>query len=61
MNLCRISNIIDQNHCRFHFRYVINELIETEQDYVKDLGGIVEVSITADKRGYPSQKHAYII
>ena len=25
------------------FRYVINELIETEQDYVKDLGSIVEV------------------
>jgi len=28
-------------------RYVIAELIETEKDYVKDLGLIVEVHITS--------------
>lgn len=31
---------------RFHCRFVLNELIQTEKDYVKDLGIVVEVSHT---------------
>jgi len=34
---------IDVCECFNHFRFVINELIETERDYVRDLGLVVEV------------------
>lgn len=27
----------------FHIRYVLMEFVETERDYVKDLGSIVDV------------------
>lgn len=32
------------------FRYVLMELVETERDYVKDLGSIVDVSTESQKK-----------
>lgn len=47
-----LTKVTDQlnssfNHAEFNFlhRFVMQELLETENDYVKDLGLVVDVSI----------------
>ena len=44
MELSIISSvfILQKSMC---FRYVLQELVDTERDYVKDLGCVVEVSV----------------
>lgn len=37
-------NIVKYLCVLFSFRFVLNELVQTEKDYVKDLGIVVEVS-----------------
>lgn len=40
-----VTAVIEMRLVYFIFSYVIAELIETEKDYVKDLGLLVEVSL----------------
>lgn len=51
-----LTKVTDQlnisfNHAKFNFlhRFVMQELLETENDYVKDLGLVVDVSIYTNR------------
>lgn len=51
-----LTKVTDQlntsfNHAEFNFlhRFVMQELLETENDYVKDLGLVVDVSIYTNR------------
>uniref|UniRef100_A0A673NM65 Kalirin-like n=1 Tax=Sinocyclocheilus rhinocerous TaxID=307959 RepID=A0A673NM65_9TELE len=41
-SFCACAEVFNKNNCLFYCRFVVNELIQTEKDYVKDLGIVVE-------------------
>uniref|UniRef100_A0A4W3IS77 non-specific serine/threonine protein kinase n=1 Tax=Callorhinchus milii TaxID=7868 RepID=A0A4W3IS77_CALMI len=49
-----ILNVMVHNLSLFHHRYVLNELVQTEKDYVKDLGIVVEAFMKkVEEKGIP--------
>lgn len=61
-----LTKVTDQlnssfNHAEFNFlyRFVMQELLETENDYVKDLGLVVDVSIYTNTYIHLTALHLY--
>lgn len=61
-----LTKVTDQlnssfNHAEFNFlhRFVMQELLETENDYVKDLGLVVDVSIYTNTCIHLTALHLY--
>uniref|UniRef100_A0A673NGQ1 Kalirin-like n=1 Tax=Sinocyclocheilus rhinocerous TaxID=307959 RepID=A0A673NGQ1_9TELE len=52
-SFCACAEVFNKNNCLFYCRFVVNELIQTEKDYVKDLGIVVEVRIRIEEKGVP--------